>query len=39
MSLVFRSIHNWHESFRLLHYHNGFGSLDSVRCGFWLAHK
>jgi hypothetical protein len=39
MALVLVFIHNWHESFRVLHYRHGFGILDSVRYGFWLAHK
>jgi hypothetical protein len=39
MSLVLVFIHNWHESFRVLRYRNGFGILYSVRDGFWLAHK
>jgi len=37
MSLVLVFIHNCHESFRVLRYRNGFGTLDSVRYGFWLA--
>jgi hypothetical protein len=37
MSLVLVFIHNWHESFRVLRHRNGFGMLDSVRYGFWLA--
>ena len=39
MSLVLVFIHNWYESFRVLGYRNGFGILDSVRCGYWLARK
>jgi hypothetical protein len=39
MSLALAFIHNWQESFRVLRYRNGFGILDSVRYGFWLAHK
>jgi hypothetical protein len=39
MSLVLVFIHSWRESFRLLRCRNGFGMLDSVRYGFWLAHK
>ncbi len=39
MSLVLVFIHNWHESFRVLRYHNGLGILDSVGYRFWLAHK
>ena len=38
MSLVLVFIHNWHESFRVLRFRNGFGILDSVHYGFWLAH-
>jgi hypothetical protein len=39
MSLVLVFIHNRRESSRVLRYRNGFGILDSVRYGFWLAHK
>jgi len=39
MSLVLVFIHNWLELFRVLHYCNRFGMLDSVNYGFWLAHK
>jgi hypothetical protein len=39
MSLILVFIHNWHEAFRVLCCRNGFGMLDSVRYGFWLAHK
>ena len=39
MALVLVFIHNWHESFRALYYRHGFGILDSVRYGFWFAHK
>jgi hypothetical protein len=34
MSLVLVFVHNWHESFRVLRYHNGLGILDSVRTAF-----
>jgi hypothetical protein len=39
MSLVLVFIRNRHASFRVLRYRNGFGILDSVRYGFWMAHK
>jgi hypothetical protein len=39
MSLALVFIHNWHESFRVLRYRNGSAILDSVRNGFWPAHK
>lgn len=39
MSLVLVFIRRWHKSFRVLRYHNGFGMLDSVRYGLWLAHS
>jgi hypothetical protein len=39
MSVVLVLIHNWHEAFRVLHYRNRFGILDSMRYGLWLAHK
>jgi hypothetical protein len=37
--LLFIFIHNRREAFRVLRYRNGFGILDSVRYGLWLAHK
>ena len=37
MSLIFVFIHNWHEAFRVLRWRNGFGMLDSLRYGVWLA--
>ena len=39
MSVVLVFVHNGHEPFRVLHYRNGFGILDSTRYGLWLAHK
>jgi hypothetical protein len=39
MSLLLVFIHNGYEAFRVLRYRNGFGMLDSVRYGLWLAHK
>jgi len=37
MSVVPVFIRKWHQSFRVLRYRNGFGMLDSVRYGLWLA--
>jgi len=39
MSAVLTFIHKWYGSFMALHHRNGFGMLDSVRYGLWLAHS
>jgi hypothetical protein len=38
MSLVFIFIRRWNKWYRVLRYRKGFGLLDSVRYGLWLAH-
>jgi hypothetical protein len=37
MSAVITFTSKWYDSFRVLHHHNGFGILDSVRYSLWLA--
>jgi hypothetical protein len=37
MALILSFVRKWHDWYRVLHYHNGFGPLDSVRYGLWLA--
>jgi hypothetical protein len=37
MSLVFIFLRRWNKWYRVLRYRKGFGLLDSVRYGFWLA--
>jgi hypothetical protein len=39
MSLVFIFIRRWNKWYRVLRYRKGFGLLDSVRYGLWLAHS
>jgi hypothetical protein len=39
MSLVFIFLRRWNKWYRVLRYHKGFGLLDSVRYGLWLAHS
>ena len=39
MSLVFILLRRWNKWYRVLRYHKGFGLLDSVRYGLWLAHS
>jgi len=39
MSAVSTFIRKWYDSFMVLHHRNGFGMLDSVRYGLWLAHS
>ena len=39
MSLVFLFLRRWNKWYRLLRYRKGFGLLDSVRYGLWLAHS
>jgi len=39
MSLVFMFLRSWKKWYRVLRYRNGFGLLDSVRYGLWLAHN
>jgi hypothetical protein len=37
MSLVFIFLRSWNKWYRVLRYRKGFGLLDSVRYGPWLA--
>jgi hypothetical protein len=37
MSSILGFTVNWNRWFRVLHYRKGFGRLDSVRFGLWLA--
>jgi hypothetical protein len=37
MPLVLKFIRKWNKWYRVLRYRNGFGLLDSVRYGLWLA--
>jgi len=39
MSLVFTFLRRWNKWYRVLRYRQGFGLLDSVRYGLWLAHS
>jgi hypothetical protein len=39
MSLVLIFLRNWSKWYRVLRYRKGFGILDSVRYGLWLAHS
>ena len=39
MSLVFIFLRRWNKWCRVLRYRKGFGLLDSVRYGLWLAHS
>jgi len=39
MSLVLKFIRKWNKWYRVLRYRKGFGLLDSVRYGFWLAYS
>jgi hypothetical protein len=39
MSLVFIFLRRWNKWYRVLRYRNGFGLLDSVRYGLWMAHS
>jgi hypothetical protein len=37
MALILGFARKWHESYRVLRHRNGFGLVDSVRYGLWLA--
>jgi len=37
MSLVLTFTGKWNKWCRVLRYRKGFGRIDSVRCGLWLA--
>lgn len=37
MSLILTFIGNWNRWYCVLHYHRGFGPLESVLYGLWLA--
>lgn len=37
MSLVLMVTANWNKWYRAVRYHKGFGLLDSMRFGLWLA--
>lgn len=37
MSTNLRLLRKWNEWYRVLHYRNGFGFVESVRYGLWLA--
>jgi hypothetical protein len=39
MSPVLKLIRKWNKWYRVLRYRKGFGLLDSVRYGLWLAHS
>ena len=39
MSPVLLFIRNWNKWYRVLRNRKGFGLLDSVRYGVWLAHS
>jgi hypothetical protein len=39
MSLVFIFLRRWNKWYRVLRYRKGFGLLNSVRYGLWLAHS
>jgi hypothetical protein len=39
MSPVLMFIRKWNKWYRVLRYRKGFGLLDSVRYGLWLAHS
>ena len=39
MPLVLKFIRKWNKWYRVLRYRKGFGPLDSVRYGLWLAHS
>ena len=39
MSPVLKLIRKWNKWYRVLRYRKGFGLLDSVRYGLWLAHR
>jgi|HubBroStandDraft_4_1064222.scaffolds.fasta_scaffold80030_2 hypothetical protein len=39
MPLVLKFIRKWNKWYRVLRCRKGFGLLDSVRYGFWLAHS
>jgi len=39
MSLVLIFLRKWNKWYCVLRYRKGFGLLDSVRYGFWLAHS
>jgi hypothetical protein len=37
MRLMLNFAREWSSWYRVLHYRNGFGLVDSVRYGLWLA--
>jgi hypothetical protein len=37
MSIILFLLRKWNGWYRLLRYRKGFGFVDSVRCGLWLA--
>jgi len=39
MSPILIFISEWSKWYRVLRYRKGFGLLDSVRYGLWLAHS
>jgi hypothetical protein len=39
MSLVFIFLRRWNKWYRVPRYRKGFGPLDSLRYGLWLAHS
>jgi hypothetical protein len=39
MPLVLKFIRKWNKWYRVLRYRKGFGLLDYVRYGLWLAHS
>ena len=39
MSPVLIFLRKWNKWYRVLRYRNGFGLLDSMRYGLWLAHS
>jgi hypothetical protein len=39
MSPVLKFIRKWNKWYGVLRYRKGFGLLDSVRYGLWLAHS
>jgi hypothetical protein len=39
MSPVLIFLRRWNKWYRVLRCRKGFGLLDSVRCGLWLAHS
>ena len=37
MSVILVLLRKWNAWYRVLRYRKGFGFVDSVRCGLWLA--